>query len=74
MVNSNTNIYKMKREIITFSKKITSKLSAPDKKFFTDMTYGILASQSCLLTKISHVLLEEEKKIKKGRNSLEFMV
>ena len=63
MVNSNTNIYKMKREIITFSKKITSKLSAPDKKFFADMTYGILASQSCLLTKISHVLLEGQKKI-----------
>lgn len=63
MVNSNTNIYKMKREIITFSKKFSSKLSAPDKKFFADMTYGILSSQSCLLTKISHALQEGEKKI-----------
>ena len=63
MANSNTDIYKMKREIITFSKKITSGLSAPDKKFFADMTYGMLASQSCLLTKISHELQEDEKKI-----------
>lgn len=63
MANLNTNTYKMKREIITFSKKFTVGLSAPDKKFFADMSYGILSSQSCLLSKISHALQEDEKKI-----------
>lgn len=60
MAYSITDTYKMKREIITFTKKISVVLSYPDKKFFADMTYGILASQGCLLTRIAQTLQEEE--------------
>lgn len=63
MAYSITDTYKMKREIINFTKKFSVGLSYPDKRFFADMTYGILASQSCLLTRISQTLQEDEKKI-----------
>ena len=52
----------MKREIINFSKKFSTRLSSPDAKFTADMTYGIVASQSCLLTQISQRLQENTKK------------
>ena len=55
--------YQMKREILSFSNKISRHLSRPDKKFFADMTYGILASKSCLLTDISDQLHENSKKV-----------
>lgn len=38
--------YQMKREILSFSNKISRHLSSPDKKFSADMTYGILTSKS----------------------------
>ena len=63
MFNSTTNTYTLKREILTFSKKITKHLSKPDRKFTADMTYGMLASQSCLLTDIVDQLHEDSKKI-----------
>ena len=62
MAYSNTDTYKMKREILNFTRNFSSGLSAPDVKFFADMTYGILASQSWLLAKIAHALQEETKK------------
>ncbi len=46
MLNSTTITYTLKQKILTFTKKI----SKPDKKFTADMTYGILSSESCLLT------------------------
>lgn len=55
--------YQLKREILSFSNKISKRLSKPDRKFFADMLYGILASHSCLLTDISDKLLEPSKKI-----------
>lgn len=55
--------YQLKREILSFSNKISNCLSKPDRKFFADMLYGILASHSCLLTDISDKLLEPSKKI-----------
>lgn len=63
MVNFTSNTYQMKREILTFSKKISRHLSKPDKKFVADMTYGILASRSCLLTDIVDQLHENAKKV-----------
>ena len=48
-----TKVYSIKREILTFSKKISKNLSRPDQKFVADMLYGILASGSCLLSDIS---------------------
>ena len=63
MVNFTSNTYQMKREILTFTNKISKHLSKPDKKFSADMTYGILASESFLLTDIVDHLHENTKKI-----------
>jgi len=63
MPYSTTNTYTMKREILNFFNKISSTLPKPDKKFVADMTYGILASRSCLLTDISDALHETSKKV-----------
>lgn len=63
MAYSTTNTYTLKRKILTFSKKISKHLSKPDKKFTADMTYGMLASQSCLLTDIVDQLHENSKKV-----------
>lgn len=53
MLNSASITYQMKRKILTFSNKISRHLSKPEKKFTADITYGILASGSCLLTDIA---------------------
>ena len=63
MHNSTTTTYTLKREILTFSNKISKQLSKPDKKFTADMTYGMLASESCLLTDITDQLHEATKKV-----------
>ena len=63
MVNFTSNTYQMKREILTFSNKISRKQSKPDRKFTADMTYGMLASESCLLTDIVDQLHENSKKV-----------
>ena len=55
--------YQMKREILSFSNKISRKLPKPEKKFIADMNYGILASGSCLLTDIVDQLHESSQKI-----------
>ena len=41
---------------------MSTHLSSPDAKFTADMTYGIVASKSCLLTQISQLLQENTKK------------
>ena len=63
MANFTSNTYQMKREILNFSNKISRKLSKPEKKFTADMTYGMLASESCLLTDIVDQLHEPVKKV-----------
>lgn len=63
MTNSTSITYQMKREILTFTNKISHKLSKPDKKFTADMVYGMLASESCLLTDIVDQLHEDVKKV-----------
>ena len=63
MTNSTTNTYRMKREIIRFSEKISATLARPERKFQADMLYGILASRSCLLSEIAHTLQESTQKI-----------
>ena len=61
MVNCTSNTYQMKREILNFSKNISAPLSKPDTKFVADITYGMLASGSCLLTDIVDQLHEPAK-------------
>lgn len=63
MVNFTSNTYQMKREILSFSNKISKNLPKPGKKFMADMNYGILASGSCLLTDIVDQLHEPSRKI-----------
>lgn len=63
MFHSTSNTYTLKREILTFTNKISKKLSKPDRKFTADMTYGMLASGSCLLTDVCDQLHEPSKKI-----------
>lgn len=63
MANSTLNTYQMKREILSFSNKISKNLPKPEKKFMADMNYGILASGSCLLTDIVDQLHEPSRKI-----------
>ena len=62
MTYSITDTYKMNREILNFSKKFSTRLSSPNAQFTADMTYGIVASKSCLLTQISQRLQENTKK------------
>ena len=63
MAHFTSNTYQMKREIVNFSKKISNPLSKPDRKFTAEMTYGMLASKSCLLTDIVDQLHEDTKKV-----------
>lgn len=63
MANCTSNTYTLKRKILTFTNKISRHLSKPDRKFTADITYGILASGSCLLTDVVDQLHESSKKI-----------
>ena len=63
MLKSTSKTYTLKREILTFSNKISRKLTKPEKKFTADMVYGMLASESCLLTDIVDQLHENTKKV-----------
>lgn len=63
MTYSTSNTYQLKRKILTFTDKISKHLSKPDKKFTADMTYGMLASGSCLLTDVVDQLHETSKKV-----------
>lgn len=58
-----TNTYTMKRGNCKFFKKISNLSSRPDQKFSADMIYGMLASNSCLLTDIADKLHEPIKKV-----------
>ncbi len=63
MANFTSNTYQMKREILSFSNKISRNLPKPERKFIADMNYGILSSGSCILTDIVDQLQEPSKKI-----------
>lgn len=63
MTDFTTLTRQMKRDILTFSQKISVGTSRPDQKFCADMLYGMLASESCLLTDIAQQLKERGKKI-----------
>ena len=63
MLNFTTNTYTLKRDILSFTNKISNKLSKPDRKFTADITYGMLAAGSCLLTDVVDQLHEDTKKV-----------
>lgn len=62
MAYSTTDTYSMKREILTFSNKFSKGLKKPQRKFVADLTYGMLASRSCLLSDVADALHETAKK------------
>ena len=62
MRHSTTNTYQLKREIIGFSKRLSSGASKDQKKFAADMIYGILGSGSCVLSRIADALQEDIRK------------
>ena len=62
MNNFTTETYTAKREILTYADKLSAGLSRPDKKFVSDMVYGMFASGSVLLSDISDVLKEDINK------------
>lgn len=63
MANFTSNTYILKQKILFFSNKVSKHLSKPDRKFIADITYGMLVSESCLLTDIVDKLHEPFKKI-----------
>lgn len=63
MANFTSNTYTLKRKILSFTNKISKNLSKPDRKFTAEITYGMLASRSCLLTDVCDQLHESSKKI-----------
>lgn len=72
----NTLNHNLKRGILKFSEKISKNFSRPEFKFVSQMMYGILSSQSCMLSEISRKL-EEKTSVKKiidrlSRNLKEF--
>ena len=63
MRHSTTKTYTVKRSILKFGERIFGTLTRPAQKFSADMTYGMLASGSCLLTRIADELHEDTKKV-----------
>ena len=60
----NTFSHNLKRGILKFSEKISKNLSRPQFKFVSQMMFGILSSQSCMLSEISRKL-DEKTTLKK---------
>lgn len=56
-----TNTYELKREIVTFSKKMANGVNKSTSKFVMDMQYGLAKSGSCLISEISRSLDEDIK-------------
>ena len=53
----------MKRSILEFGKRIFRGMTRPDQKFGADMTYGMLAARTSLLTSNVDELHEETRKV-----------
>ena len=59
MANYTRLSYQLKRKVSNFSKKISKNLSRPKTKFIFQMIYGLLNSQSVLLSNIARALKED---------------
>ncbi len=56
---SNTN--EMKRKIVNFTKKMSNGLKKPEKKFVTDILYGLSANKDIKISNIARSLQEDIK-------------
>lgn len=61
MNNFTKNPYEIKREIETFTKKVTKGCTKPTSKFVLDMQYGLAKGGSCLISNIARELDEDIK-------------
>ena len=61
MNNFTMNCYEMKRKSVNFSKIMSRGLSKPNKKFISDMIYGINGSKDIKISNIARTLHEEIK-------------
>lgn len=61
MTNFTMYTYELKRDLMNFSKKISTGLSKSDSKFLMDMLFGISVSGSTLISEISRSLKENIK-------------
>ena len=61
MNNFTMNAYEMKRDLITFSKKVSHGVNQPTAKFVMDMQFGLAKSGSCLISEIARSLNENIK-------------
>ena len=68
MINYNRSGYEIKRDLITFSEKISRGLSRPKSKFITQMLYGILAGNKVHISEIARSLNETIPLIRAKRN------
>ena len=58
-MNKNTTLRgQLKRDLLHFCEKISDGLTRPMMKFLSQMLYGLLASQSVMLSDISRALKE----------------
>jgi len=48
----------LKRAVLSFSERISTGLTRPEFKFISQMIYGMLCSQSCLLSEVARALNE----------------
>ena len=58
MIKNNTLVYCLKRDLLNFAEKISDGLDRTKEKFLPSMLYGILASQSVMLSNIGRALQE----------------
>ena len=59
MRHSTTNTYQLKREILGLSKRLSEGTHKDQQKFTGDMLYGVLASGSCILSRMADCLKED---------------
>ena len=58
-MNQNTTlVWRLKRDLLNFAEKLSDGLARPKMKFLAQMLYGLLASQSIMLTQIGRALQE----------------
>lgn len=62
MKHSTTNTYQLKREILGLAKRLSVGTHKDQQKFTGDMLYGVLASGSCVLSRMADSLQEGIRK------------
>jgi hypothetical protein len=59
---STTNTYQLKREVLSFSARMSAAAPRDWQKFTADMVYGALATGSCILSRFADALKENIRK------------